>query len=272
MSAAIAALPNITCSTCQHTLQSHQQIETLSTHMESNGLTEDITTASRGDSSLDLMRPHLTLKASTKLALTPHNFCVQILPPASKSGKLVLASLCSLTADSQLHVAICSLDLAPVEPSEQTSNLHGTGEDSETTKCEDLSGVSSGSNQPECSSVKLETEANTLTESSVEDSLPKRRRRRKRIILPGTQPRKSARLQKQSKSREALENRQAVAKSLKEERECREREVEQAGKERQRLCGCVVEYVSSVEKKESFTHYPLPEASCYIAPLIYMYA
>ena len=272
MSAAIAALPNITCSTCQHTLQSHQQIETLSTHVESNGLTEDITTASRGDSSLDLMRPHLTLKASAKLALTPHNFCIQILPPASKSGKLVLASLCSLTADSQLHVAICSLDLAPVEPSEQTSNLHGTGDDSGTTKCENLSGVSSGSNQPECSSVKLETEANTLTESSVEDSLPKRRRRRKRIILPGTQPRKSARLQKQSKSREALENRQAVAKSLKEERECREREVEQAGKERQRLCGCVVEYVSSVEKKESFTHYPLPEASCYIAPLIYMYA
>ena len=86
----------------------------------------------------------------------------------------------------------------------------------------------------------------------------KKSRRRKRITRVNVVPRKSARLQKQSGKKKALENEQAVAR-LEEERKRREREIEQARVEQQMLCRCIVEYVSSMEKKDSFTHYPLPE-------------
>ena len=103
------------------------------------------------------------------------------------------------------------------------------------------------------------TEENS--EGNVEEPLPakKKSRRRKRITRVNVVPRKSTRLWKQSEKRKALENKQAVARLLEEERKRQEREIEQVRVEQQMLCRCIVEYVSLMEKKESFTHYPLPE-------------
>ena len=111
MSGAISALPKITCSTCQHTLQSHQPMETSSTPTDSRNSLEDGTRMPWGDVSTIIQHPQLTLKASTKLAFTPFNGCIQILPPENKTGNVVLVSLHSV-AESDLHIVVCSVQLA----------------------------------------------------------------------------------------------------------------------------------------------------------------
>ena len=249
MSGAISTLPKITCSTCQHTLQSHQPMETSSTPTDGRNSLEGGTRMPWGEASTIIQHPQLTLKASTKLAFTPFNGCIQILPPENKTGNVVLVSLHSV-AEGDLHIVVCSVQLA-------LEQIHTLLEET----AGDQTSASKDSKELESCLEKQSDMTEENSEGNVEEPLPakKKSRRRKRITRVNVVPRKSARLQKQSEKRKALENKQAVARLLEEERKRQEREIEQARVEQQMLCRCIVEYVSLMEKKDSFTHYPLPE-------------
>lgn len=250
MSAAIAELPKITCSTCQHTLQCHQLMETALQHTDSKNQPETCIGTPFGLSRSN-WHPQLTLKASTKLAFTPLNGCVQVLPPEDKSGRVMLVCLHS-TAVGELRIVVCS-ELLAQDKSEQV-HLEDGNPESHTS-------ASIDSKPPE---TDLEKQPNTTegdTEPSVAEPLPaKRPRRRNRNIVP----RKSARLQKRPKNCSNIDNKQALASLLEEERERQMRAMEEARVEQQALCRCIVDYVSSVERKECYIHYSLPQVHVHI--------
>ena len=243
-SGAIAALPKVTCSTCQHFLQSHQ-LETPN-HPQTQSSSLEIGSIDAGTDSLDYQHPQLTLKASAKLGLTPVNSCVQLLPAVGGSGNLTLVSLHA--TESGLSVAVCSGSLAP-------SAQNGSKEmqmDAQQAIADAPESMQNDPSLPESSA-----EASDVVDGTklVQKSAPKRGRKRKRLNPPLQARRKSARLQEQQKKGEAL------AESMKQAREQWARESELARRERERLCGCMVNVVSSLEKRESYTTYPLPEAS-----------
>ena len=248
MSAAITELPKITCSTCQHTLLCHQLMETALQHTDSKNQPETCISTPFGLSrSTCNLHPQLTLKASTKLAFTPLNGCVQVLPPEDKSGQVMLVCLHS-TAVGELRIVVCS-ELLAQDKSEQVHLEDGNPENQIS--------ASINSKPPE---TDLEKQLNTSegdTEPSVAEPLPaKRPRRRKRDNIV---PRKSSRLQKRQQNCSNIDNKQALTRLLEEERECQMRAMEEARVEQQVLCRCIVDYVSSVERKESYVHYSLPQ-------------
>lgn len=240
ISATISELPKITCSTCQHTLQCHQLMETTLQHTDSKNNPETCISTPCGLSG-GSWHPQLTLKASTKLAFTPLNGCVEVLPPKGKSGRVMLVCLHS-TAVGDLQIGVCSEQLAQ-DKSEQV-DLEDGNTQSQT----------SDSKPPETDLEKQPDTTEGGTESSVAEPPPaKRPRRRKRV---NEVPRKSARLQKRQ---ENCRNKQALASLLEEERGRQMRAMEQARVEQEALCRCIVDYVSSVERRECYVHYSLPE-------------
>ena len=169
---------------------------------------------------------------------------------------MVLVSLHSV-AEGDLHIVVCSVQLS-LEKKEQ---IHTLLEETAGDHSKYQTSASKDSKELESCLEKQSDMTEENSEGNVEEPLPakKKSRRRKRITRVNVVPRKSARLWKQNEKRKALENEQAVARLLEEERKRQEREIEQARVEQQMLCRCIVEYVSSMEKKDSFTHYPLPE-------------
>ena len=254
MSAAVSALPKITCSICHHTLQTHQPMEmSLSPNKIGTEGGSDILT---GKSFESVQNPQLTLKASVKLAFTPFNGCVQVLPAESKSGGVTLVCLTSAT-EGELRVVICTVQLA--------SNIHKQTH----TLLEESTGknivsqvvVSNDSKESSSSSDLKELQTHTNTGSSDGD-LPAKKvsRKRKRNTQVNILLRRSARVRKQSKKNKVdVEQDKRTARLLEEEKERQRREMERVRMEQQALCGCLVDFVSSVEKRDSFTSYSLPE-------------
>ena len=245
MSAAIAELPKITCSTCQHTLLCPQPMETPLQHTDRKNQPETCISTPFGLSRSN-WHPQLTLKASTKLAFTPLNGCVQVLPPEDKRGRVMLVCLHS-TAVGELRIVVCS-ELLARDKSDQVHLEDGNPENQTS--------ASTDSKPPE---TDLEKQPNTTEgdiDSSIAEPLPaKRPRRRKRVNIV---PRKSARLQKKQTNCSNIDNKQALASFLEEERERQMRAMEEA-REQQALCSCIVDYVSSVERKECYIPYSLPQ-------------
>ena len=83
------------------------------------------------------------------------------------------------------------------------------------------------------------------------------RKRRRGGNHPAT--RKSARLQKKARRREDGEEEEGRRRMEEDGRRRREEERERVRGEQRALCGHVVQFVSSVEDKTSFTHHPLPQ-------------
>jgi hypothetical protein len=254
MSAAVSALPKITCSNCHHTLQTHQPTES---SLSPNKLSsEGETGIVMRDAFQSVQYPQLTLKASAKLAIAPFNGCVQILPAKNKSDRVTLVFLNS-TSEGELRVVMCTTQLALIKDGQTHALLEeGTGESIVSQEC-----VSNGSELPmESSSLKqLKTDSNAVPSDG--DIPAKKSRKRKRTTRVDVLPRRSARVRKQSeKNRGSVELERCAARLLEEERERQKREMEQARMEQLALCACFIDFVSSVEKKDSFTSYSLPEA------------
>ena len=171
MSGAISALPKITCSTCQHTLQSHQPMETSSTPTDSRNSLEGGTQMPWGDASTIIQHPQLTLKASTKLALPPFNSCIQILPPENKTGNVVLVSLYS-AAEGDLHIVVCSVQLALDKKEQIHTLLEETAGDH--SKCG--TSVSKDSKELESCSEKQSDMTEENSEANVEEPLPAKKK------------------------------------------------------------------------------------------------
>ena len=281
LSAAISALPQISCSTCQHTLQSHQRGDTESD--ESN------ITAPLGQSSVvsnthpsfpfpSCQPPQLSLKVSGKLAYSPVGECVQLLPPVGSMGRVGLVSLCVM--EGRLSVAVCLVSLSPrgARSGGGDQNEEGEGETSsekreetqnevgrESAPCEVADEVSSAN----LSAPPSLTDRPTVTSGSVQKgqgegegedapkAAAKRRRKRKRITPATISHRKSTRIQQQMKN----ESKNGLPNCLKLERERDTREREEARRERERVCGIMASFVSSLEKHGSYQTYPLPEVS-----------
>lgn len=241
LSAAITALPQIPCSTCQHYLQSHQ-LE-IPSHPQTESSSLEIGSVDIGTESLDYQYPQLTLKGSAKLAFTPVNGCIQLLPAVSGSGNLTLVSLHG--TGSGLSAAVCSGSLAPAQSGNEEQM------DAQQTVAEAPESV-----QNDPSSLDNPAEASDIADDTklAQKSAPRRGRKRKRLNPPLPACRKSARLQEKRKG-------EALAETLKQAKEQRARENEQARRERERLCGHMINFVSSLEKRDSYTTYPLPEAS-----------
>ena len=259
MSAAVSALPKITCSNCQHALQTHQLI--VKPHTKSGITAEGGSGICRHDLS-GFQQPQLTLKASAKLAFTPFKDCVQLLPAGDKSGRMTLVGLHS-PSEGELHIIMSSVQLttggkdtctAVEEPiidnfgcvnDRLNASSHAKMLDN-STSCVNGCDVTEG------------REAELSTEDQLGAAGNKKSRKRKRTTGVNLVPtRKSARLLKQAGTKR--DNHVTVRLLEEKERERRERELEQARAEQQALCGCIVEFVSSLEERESFTHYPLPE-------------
>ena len=102
---------------------------------------------------------------------------------------------------------------------------------------------------------------NHLQESPKLENGGKGRKRRRRGNDSPT--RKSVRLQGRAgreREREEKEREAAEARRREEERErWRKREMERVRGEQRAVCGRVVEFVSSLEDRSSFTHHPLPQ-------------
>ena len=112
--------------------------------------------------------------------------------------------------------------------------------------------------------------SNHFEEASVSEKGCKGRKRRMRASVPVT--RKSARLQGRAgreREREEREKMATEAKRWEEERQrWRERETERVRGEQRAVCEHVVEFVSSLKDRTSFTHHPLPQV--YFSPMYYI--
>ena len=256
LSTAVSLLPEVACSSCSHTLQTHQPTTTTTTppptaaraHVDDNDDT-GVTGIRRELSGIH--SPQLTLKASKKLALAPFRGCVQVLLTGQRVTLVGLHSPC----EGQLHIIVNSLQL--------TKNKDVTSEEQDK-ECEmDTSN--------DCTTQSVEVLPDTTEEvaACVEDiskSSRKQPRRRRRTRCANRKPsRQSSRL------REKRGEDEAIARMKREaERECREREVERVREEQRVLCRCVVEFVSSLEQPDSYTHRPLPEVYIQYSSYAYM--
>ena len=159
----------------------------------------------------------------------------------------------------ELCVVVCTVQLTS-NKDEQTHTLL------EETTGENIvrhTGISNGSEVPKGSSSSdlKEPHPDTNAAHSNED-LPAKKvsRKRKRNSQANILPRRSTRVRKQSeKNKVNVEQDKRAVRLLEEEREHQRRELERARMEQQALCGCLVDFVSSVEKRDSFTSYSLPE-------------
>ena len=214
-----------------------------------------------------MCNPQLTLKASAKLALTPFRGCVQILPAGKKEengGKLTCVSLHS-PHEGEIHVLVSDVELVFGEGEKQLQ---------EEEEEEILSQTKTNSTHLNSSSVKgvdstATDTSNQFEEASVSEKGCKGRKRRRRASVPAT--RKSVRLQgragrEREREREEREKMATEAKRWEEERQrWRERETERVRGEQRVVCGHVVEFVSSLKDRTSFTHHPLPQV--YFSPM-----
>ena len=106
-----------------------------------------------------------------------------------------------------------------------------------------------------------------LKQPSKSKNMVRGRKRRRGGNHPAT--RKSARLQKKAR-REDGEEEEGRRRREEERRRRREEEMERVRGEQRALCGRVVQFVSSVEDKTSFTHHPLPQVYC--TPILSIYS
>ena len=285
LSAVISALPQISCSTCQHTLQSHQQENTEADQ-------SNITTPLKHNSVVSTTHPslpfpfdqplRLSLKVSGKLIYSPMGECVQLLPPVGGRGRVGLVSLCVM--EGGLSVAVCLAGLSPrgarsgggeqneKEGGEASSDKRGDTQNEEergSVPCE----VADKASSTNLSAPSCITDLSTLTSSSVQKgqgkeegegegedapkAAAKRRRKRKRITPATISHRKSTRIQQQTKNK----SQNGLSNCLKLEREREAEEREEARRERERVCEIMASFVSSLEKHDSYQIYPLPEVS-----------
>ena len=233
--------------------------------------------------------PQLMLKASTRLPLAPFKNRVQVLSDeeGGGGGRVSVVGLHSPT-EGVVHVVVNSVELA-AEGTQSTSQEEGEeiGIDlaqRATASCVSQVYGGSGGEQLKTSEAgsskepfeakkavhhKQPSDAKKVVQSSeskgmVEPSESKKtvhlkqpskskktvrgRKRRRGGNHPAT--RKSARLQKKARREDGEEE---------EGRRRREEEMERVRGEQRALCGHVVQFVSSVEDKTSFTHHPLPQ-------------
>ena len=321
LSTSVTILPQITCSTCGHTLQDHQPHPPQATPPTTGVVPERGERDREGEREklLEEMsgvcNPQLMLKASTRLPLAPFKNRVQVLSDVEGGGggRVSVVGLHSPT-EGVVYVVVNSIELA-AEGTQLTS--HEEGEEigidlaqRATTSCvtqvnggsggEQLKTLEAGSSkerfeskkavlhkQPsEAKKVVQPSESKGMVEpseskkvvqpseskgmvepsdkKSVEPSESKKtvhlkqpseskktvrgRKRRRGGNHPAT--RKSARLQKKARREDGEEE---------EGRRRREEEMERVRGEQRALCGHVVQFVSSVEDKTSFTHHPLPQ-------------
>ena len=203
--------------------------------------------------------PQLTLKASTKLPLVPLKGCVQVLPAEreEEKSKLTVVSLHS-PSEGEVHVLVSEVELALGEGEKQPEE----GEEilkNHTKTSNNITQLKRGE-EKEVSVTKMDTD-NHLQESPKLEKGGKGRKRRRHGNDPPT--RKSVRLQGRvgrERERGEREREATEARRREEERErWRKRETERVRGEQRAVCGRVVEFVSSLEDKTSFTHHPLPQ-------------
>ena len=198
----------------------------------------------------------MTLKASTKLALAPFRSCVQVLPADEKEengGALTIVSLHS-PSEGEIHVLVSNVELVLGDGQKQPQEEEGVLRQTSTNSTH-LNG-STG----KCIDVTETDTSNCLEKSSkfVEGAKGRRRKRRVNNSIPPT--RKSARLQgRAGREREREEKEERVAAEAKGREEEMERWRERVRGEQRVVCGRVVEWVSSLEDRTSFTRYPLPQ-------------
>lgn len=226
MASAIAALPKVTCSVCQHTLQCHQPVDVLHpTPGPANSSDYLSPIGSSSTSHCSFKHPQLTLKASAKLAMTPLHNCVHVLPPDGKDGRLVVVLLCS--TDSGLRIAVYS--------SACFVATNGKGVHSG----ESVAAFLNNASQPETSPEETEM---------VNNSVSRKGRKQRKVNKPSTVcRRRSARLQ---------ERRDTVEPLVREEDE----QLTRSRKEREEFCRHLVDCVSSLQQDSCYTsHSLLPE-------------
>ena len=193
---------------------------------------------------------------------------MQVLPTVDGSGKLRLVSLHS-PSERELHVVVSSLQMTPAaddascSAGEETSDaVSSRAENAASTSTNDIK-LLEGTRETNTAGLNSD-----VSEGGEDLGKKKRQRRRKRTPRLNLAPtRKSARLSKQArKGREC-----GSVGMCEEEEERRERERERARVEQQALRGRIIEFVSSLEKKESFTHHPLPEVYMSIITVHFTY-
>ena len=247
LTTAISVLPNITCSTCNHTIQTHQPTINPPNTSINNDITDISSDIHRQFSGIN--NSHLTLKSSNKIAFTPFKGCVQVLPPTGGQS-LTLVALYTSTED-QLHIIVNSVKLGE-------DNSVCVAPEDKVVKNEDEKKVSSDCTLQVNGSAE-EGIAGSNTVEIMKAPASKRKRRRRVVVQP---TRKSARLRcKGTKGDEVVAKRKQ-----KEEAEYHKKEVERVKEEQKTVCGCVVKFVSSLEDRDIYTNYPLPQVHAIMSP------
>ena len=153
-------------------------------------------------------------------------------------------------SEGEVHVLVRSEKLA--ESGEMDAVKLGSREDNgsdlRATKVIGTDNAAVNACEPE---MTTKEPGNGSKESSKAKKGQRGRKRRRRVNLPPT--RKSARLQKTVRK----EDEETEARRLREVERAKERE--RVRGEQQVLCGRVMEFMSSLEDKSSFTHHPLPQ-------------
>ena len=202
-----------------------------------------------------ICNPQLTLKASTKLALAPFRGCVQVLPADEKDeigGALTIVSLHS-PSEGEIHVLVSNVEIVLGDGQKQPQEEEEGVLRQTSTNSTHLNG-STGIDVTETDT------RNCLEKSSKSEEGGKGRKRRRPVSNSIPPTRKSARLQgRAGREREREEKEEQVAAEAKGREEEMERWRERVRGEQRVVCGRVVEWVSSLEDRTSFTRYPLPQ-------------
>ena len=168
-------------------------------------------------------------------------------------GALTIVSLHS-PSEGEIHVLVSNVELVLGDGQKQPQEEEGVLRQTSTNSTH-LNG-STG----KCIDVTETDTSNCLEKSSKSEEGGKGRRRRRRVSNSIPPTRKSARLQgRAGRERERGEKEEQVAAEAKRREEEMERWRERVRGEQRVVCGRVVEWVSSLEDRTTFTRYPLPQ-------------